>query len=426
MANQSEAVAPQDQESGQDNIMQFPVKSPYRPETAELVCGGHAAFLVSCDDSAVLAECRKAAIDYVATNGLPTPRLERWKYTNIIPQIKQASYNADAIAASVKAGDEYVTALSDELSDDDFVRALCDIPAPWDRYEDVALLQLSNAFVTDGFIVRAPKGKAIADAVELSYEAVQGGLSVPRLVIELAEGAELTVIETHQGAAKSWNNAYAQIRIGANAKLKHYRVVESGAEAVLTQNTHITIARDGKYEAFALVTGGALTRNQIHVEIQGENAECFLNGINLLRDKQHGDVTFTMDHQSAHCHSDQFVRNVLDDRACGVYQGKVHVYKDAQKTDAYQMANALLLSEGAEMDTKPELEIYADDVCCSHGTTTGQLDEDPVFYLRSRGLDEAAARALLIEAYLGEVLERISDEDFQELCGEKVKGWLSS
>ena len=150
-----------------------------------------------------------------------------------------------------------------------------------------------------------------------------------------------------------------------------------------------------------------------------------LTSINLLSGMQHGDTTILIEHTAPHCRSNQFYRTILDDSARGVFQGKVHVHKIAQKTDGYQLSNAILLSEKAEMDTKPELEIYADDVRCSHGATTGQLDEEPVFYLRSRGLSEKEARELLIQAFVDEVVDKIVDEDIQASVREKTGQWLT-
>lgn len=146
----------------------------------------------------------------------------------------------------------------------------------------------------------------------------------------------------------------------------------------------------------------------------------------MLKDKQHGDTTILIEHQAPHCNSNQFYRTLLDDGANGVFQGKVHVHQVAQKTDGYQLSNALLLSDKAEMDTKPELEIYADDVKCSHGATTGQLDEEPLFYLRSRGLSAAQARFLMIQAFLAEVIEKIGDEALEDEVNEQVAQWLQN
>jgi Fe-S cluster assembly protein SufD len=158
--------------------------------------------------------------------------------------------------------------------------------------------------------------------------------------------------------------------------------------------------------------------------LNGQNIECSFNGINLLNKQQHGDTTILVEHKAPRCKSNQFYRSILDDKSRGVFQGKVHVHQIAQKTDGYQLSNTLLLSPEAEMDTKPELEIYADDVKCSHGATTGQLDEEPLFYLRSRGLSAAEARMLLVQAFVDEVADKIVDEKFQSSVKESCTQWL--
>jgi Fe-S cluster assembly protein SufD len=208
------------------------------------------------------------------------------------------------------------------------------------------------------------------------------------------------------------------------AKLRHYRIQDNSVEAIYTQNTHVTQAADSTYEACVLTTGASLSRNQIHVELQGAGAEVYLSGLNLLTGAQHGDTTITIEHQAPHCHSNQLYKTIVDEKAHCVFQGKVHVHQIAQKTDGYQLSNALILSKAAIMDTKPELEIYADDVKCSHGSTTGKIDDAPLFYLRSRGLSEAQARMLLMQAFLGPVVDNIKDEKVQEIFGDLSLQWL--
>lgn len=264
------------------------------------------------------------------------------------------------------------------------------------------------------------------DKQELTFAGVDGALHSPKLKIVLEEGEELTLLEKHEGEGRYWKNMTTEIVVKANAKLHHIRLQEDSAQGVNTNMVHVTVDRDSVYDSFTLNTGGKLTRHEIHAEIQGSNAELSLNGVNLLSEDQHGDTTILIEHQAPHCRSNQFYRTILDDKARAVFQGKVHVHQIAQKTDGYQLSNAILLSEGAEMDTKPELEIYADDVKCSHGATTGQLDEEPVFYLRSRGLTEKQARELLIQAFVDEVVDKIEDEELQASTREKTSQWLNN
>jgi Fe-S cluster assembly protein SufD len=268
------------------------------------------------------------------------------------------------------------------------------------------------------------RGQNGGEAVQLLWTGRDGTLQAPVLKIILDEGAEATIIETHDGNGAYWKNMTTEIILGANAKLNHIRIQNDAIEAVHTNMVRITLERDGTYNGFALNVGGKMMRHEIHAVLNGPNVECSFNGLNLAHGTQHTDTTILMEHKAPHCRSNQFYRTVLDDSARGVFQGKVHVHKPAQKTDGYQLSYAILLSDKAEMDTKPELEIYADDVKCSHGATTGQLDEEPIFYLRSRGLTDAQARLLLMDAFVDEVVDKIEDESVREMIQQKAQGWL--
>ena len=180
-----------------------------------------------------------------------------------------------------------------------------------------------------------------------------------------------------------------------------------------------------EYEAFTMTSGAGLSRNQVHFDMMGANATCRLNGINMLGTSDLADTTITVDHHAPYCTSYQNYRTVATDKAVGVFQGKVHVHRPAQKTDGYQMARSLLLSSQATINTKPELEIYADDVKCSHGATTGRLDEEAMFYLRSRGIPEAEATNLLVQAFVNEAMEDLSCVAVQEKSQQIVSDWLS-
>jgi Fe-S cluster assembly protein SufD len=315
-----------------------------------------------------------SALDF---KNLPTPKAETWKYTNL-----SRALGADLLAAKPQAPEERVIHIS--------------------------------------------RGQNGGEPVDVLWMGVDGAHLNPRLKIILEEGTELTLIERHQGNGAYWKNMATEIVIGANTRLNHIRIQEDSHAAVQTNMVHITMEKDAHLNSFSLNLGGKLTRHEIHAVLNGSNIECSLNGINLLQGKQHGDTTILMEHAAPHCKSNQFYRTILADDSRGVFQGKVHVHKVAQKTDGYQLSNTLLLSPKAEMDTKPELEIYADDVKCSHGATTGQLDEEPLFYLRSRGLSEKQARLLLIQAFVDEVADKIADETVQNQIKEKVSKWLNA
>lgn len=289
-----------------------------------------------------------------------------------------------------------------------------------------ALGDLKDVSVQDAEerLVHVKRGDVQSEPVDLSWVGRDGVHHQPRLKIIVEDNAELTVIERHTGDGAYWKNMGTEITVGSNARLHHIRFQEDSADAVQTNLVHINMERDSYLNSFSINLGGKLTRHEIHSVLNGENIDCSLNGISLLKNNQHGDTTILMEHTAPNCLSNQFYRTILNDFARGVFQGKVHVHQAAQKTDGYQLSNTLLLSPKAEMDTKPELEIYADDVKCSHGATTGQLDEEPLFYLRSRGLTESTARMLLIQAFVDEVAYKISDEALQSEVKEKAEVWL--
>lgn len=331
---------------------------------------------------------------------IPTPKSERWKYTNLPRVLKGLN-----LASATLGWADNVSLLNP------------DAPGAA-QYQDTALWDLNTASNKDV--------KFISNDGEVDVVAKDGQWLSPRLIIHVKDNEELTVVERQNGQGAYWKNIVIQIVVGKNAKLRHYRLFDEAEKGVNTSFIHVKIARDATYESFALTEGAGFIRNQIHAEIQGENGHCWLNGVNLLRGEQLADTTITIEHQAPHCTSKQTYKSVLDEKAHGVFQGKVHVHQIAQKTDGYQLSNALILSAQAQMDTKPELEIYADDVKCSHGATTGKLDEEPLFYLRARGIPERQARALLIQSFCGQAVENISDEKTKELVSEKIEQWLNS
>lgn len=244
-------------------------------------------------------------------------------------------------------------------------------------------------------LIRMAKG---ATAIMAEWHDTQLGLSAPLIGIDLADGARLDMAKIQAEAAATAHIAATGVRIGEGAALA----------------------------GFTLSTGGRLARLETHVKMNGEGGDCQLSAIYLGRDEQHHDVTTYMDHAVGHCTSNQIIRGVLDDRARGVYQGKVHVAQDAQKTDGQQMSRALLLSRKAEADAKPELEIYADDVICAHGATVGELDETQLFYLTSRGIPRSVARAMLVEAFLLDAIDTIECVALQDLLRPVAEAWMAT
>lgn len=409
------------------NIMKFPEKSPYYPETATNILQHYAEFSKGLNDPAWLAAMRQQGLSYVTQRGLPTPKLEGWKYTNIIPLVRNLGAKQGVTKISSNTLDNVsVTPLTQSILTAPWVRdMMAEDISNTDPNADPTLMHLSNIFFRDGVSIDVPANTHAAEPLHIVIECDADAFYVVHTAIRIGANASLTIIEDHRGNGHFWKNRFSHIVLEPGAKLTHVRVQEDSTEGVYTQNTNVTVGKDSTYDAVALYTGAALSRNQVRVVLNEPGAACHINSASLMRGTQHTDTTVLIEHKAPHCQSKQNIRTILDDQAHGVFQGKVHVHQPAQKTDGYQLSKALLLSEGAEMDTKPELEIYADDVKCSHGATTGRLDDEPMFYMQSRGIPKDEARALLIESFAAEVLDLIADDDIRERLSGKVRTWLS-
>ncbi len=401
---------------------------------------------------------REAALDRFAAQGLPHRRVEEWKYTDLralMPEVHPLAGLMPAVAAdvSVEASigkalahlDAYRAVFVDGLFRPD-LSTVQDAPGvtfePFraELEEDCgpghalahqaedgrdAIAALVAAFATDGAILSISPRTRLEKPIHLIF--IAGG-GAPKLVatqsaIVIGDGAEATLIETHAVAGNSQAFSHTQLAVGRDARLSHVRVNGGGkqlssAPVVLDERAH--------YAPLQMTVDGTLTRAQMHIHFKGPEAGCHYAGAMMLRGHAHADFTLVVDHAAEACESRELVKAVLDGRSRGVFQGKVIVERGAQKTDGKQMANALLLSNEAEFDSKPELEIFADDVACGHGSTAGQIDEDLMFYLLARGIPEAEARALLIAAFLGEALDKIENEALRSALQEKVDDWLAA
>lgn len=401
-------------------VAQF--KSRYREDTAAIALTGWET--LAADAPAWVRALRLRGHEKVAALGLPTPKLERWKYTDLPSRLKKLDLKFTAAPLTVKGLDIPVRPLKAATSEKWMETWASAKPAGEEAYADMMLWQAANAFFRDGIVLDVPAGAVYEEPLEIYCQGQSGTYFNPRIFIRLGTGADLTVIEKHTGKGGFWNNAVTQIQIAKGAHLRHYRLQDNPQDAIYTQSTHIEIEQNASYRSFTLTTGSGLSRNQIHPVLKGRQADCHLSGLNLLNGPQIGDTTITMEHQAPCCTSTQMFRSILDGQAHGVFQGKVHVHQAAQKTDGYQISNALLFSPLAQMTTKPELEIYADDVKCSHGATTGRLDEQPLFYMRSRGIPEKQARLLLVEAFAEEIIATISHAETREDVQTRVRIWL--
>jgi Fe-S cluster assembly protein SufD len=397
--------------------------------------------------SAQVKAQRAAAFGRFKACGLPSRRIEQWKYTDLRSFLREArplasppgaaerrrAADAGAAFAGLKprrlvfVDGSFVAELSDlsSLEDGLTIASLAQVltagaPEVVSRIGQSAVGQgdiayaLNIAFMSDGAVIGVASGKHIARPIHLVFacSSERPAAIFIRSQVTLGAGARLTLIESHEafGAVDYHVNSALDLDIGEGAELDHVKLGADGDKAVHVATTGAVLSADAKLRDFALTGGGAMVRNQMFVTCNGLGATIDLRGASLLKGRQHVDTTLVLDHAVAGCQSRELFKAVLDDESRSVFQGKIIVRPKAQKTDARMMTQALLLSERAETDNKPELEIFADDVQCGHGATCGALDEKMKFYLMARGIPAGEAEALLIKAFLGEVIDGVAHE----------------
>jgi Fe-S cluster assembly protein SufD len=390
-----------------------------------------AAFEALDRERSPLRDLRRAGWERFAALGLPRARDEAWRFTNLAAFAKESfahgrpSKNGVAPAEAARLGiapglvfvdGHYRADLSRPprgVAAMSLAEALRRDPALAGRLggpgEGEPFVALNAAFLEDGAFVHFAKGLRLPAPLHLLFLGT-GKASHPRNLYVLEEGAEADVVETYAslpGAARM-TNAVSDVALAPGAALSHYRVQLEGEGSYHFGSVRARIDGRARFVSHVVTCGGALTRNEITASLDGEQAHCTLNGLYVIRGTQHVDNYTRIEHRKPNCESHELYKGVLDDRASGVFTGRIHVFPDAQKTDAYQASANLLLSEHAMVDAQPQLEIYADDVKCSHGSTIGQLDRDALFYLRSRGLPEAKARHLLVRGFAGDVSDRLA------------------
>jgi Fe-S cluster assembly protein SufD len=394
-----------------------------------------------------LREARRAAVARLAERGLPTTRHEDWRYTSLAP-IEETAFDLTAGAAPGSVGP---AALEPHLIDPGWPRLVfvngryapalsSGGPRPGgarvgsltdalagngdglapdllgeDGELDDAWTALNAAFWRDGALVRVPAGAALEAPVHLVFLTAPGEpgpATHPRSVVVLERDSRATVVETYAvaGGGTYLTNAVTRVVLADGARLEHHRVEQESGGAFHVGRTYAVQGRDSYLSSSSILFGGRLARHDVRVRLGAEGAECALRGLYVIGGRQHVDINTVVDHARPHGRSRQLYKGVLDGRARGVFSGRVVVRPGAQKTDAHQTNKNLLLSDGVEVDSKPQLEIFADDVKCSHGAADGQLAADAMFYLKSRGLGEAQARALLTYGFASEVLGRIGPE----------------
>ncbi|MEI7712874.1 MAG: Fe-S cluster assembly protein SufD [Rhodospirillales bacterium] len=345
--------------------------------------------------------------------GTSARRAEAWKYTSLRPVAETAFMTPVAHGLSIDLSASTATC-SRFAATPDFGA----LPRP-DRDPMVAL---NTMLAEDGAILHVP---AETDAGLVRIESHGNGPTAfhPRHAIHLEAGATLIVLETATGNGSYLHNAVTEITIGAGAHLTHIRLQDESPDSFHFATIYADVAEGGTYDGFSLVLGARIARTEIHARLVGENGVAHMNGVQLLTGNQHADFSSVVRHDAPHGTSRQTVKNVLAGRSRGVFQGRIEVARHAQKTDGYQMNQALLISQDAEIDSKPELEIFADDVKCSHGATVGELDAEQLFYLRSRGVPDSEARAMLVRAFLTEALDLVTNEPIRDVLGQRIDAW---
>jgi Fe-S cluster assembly protein SufD len=381
--------------------------NPVYREQVDHYRGQHRAFAASReDDPSWLIDLRAEAMARFAEMGFPSTRLEEWRYTNVAPIAKLAlelapecDVTGDARAESL---DTLIRRAPDEARD-----RLGRVLDPKDR----PFALLAAAFLSEGAVVTIPRNVDEDTPVHLPFASPgTGQVRHPRLLITLEPGSRATVVLDHapsQGSGCGLTNLVGEIDVGANASLDLVVIQREGDESFHVSNLAARVGRDGRFTAHTVSVGGALVRNDLEVLLAEEGAECELRGLFLGSGSRLVDNHTAVDHAVPHCTSRELYKGILSGRSKGIFRGRVVVRPDAQKTDATQSNPNLLLGDRAEIDTKPQLEIYADDVKCSHGATVGQLDEDALFYLRSRGIGQDDARELLVRAFASEIIEAL-------------------
>ncbi len=283
--------------------------------------------------------------------------------------------------------------------------------------KDGVFTALNTSLVCDGACVMIPDGKVVEQPIELHYIATSSNKPIitnPRTLVVVGKNALATIVERYVGEGSYFTNAVTEISVGEGAVVNHVKIQDESTTAYHIANTQIVMAAKSNFTTHYLSLGGALVRNEVRVRFDGEHAEATVNGLYLANGKQHIDNFTVIDHAQPNCASHELYKGILDGRSHGVFNGKIFVRKDAQKTDAKQTNKVLLLSDDATINTKPQLEIFADDVKCTHGATVGQLDATQLFYLQSRGIPLDAARKLLTFAFANDIVSRLKMESLRE------------
>lgn len=411
-----------------------------------------------------VSELRRAGISRFATLGFPTPRHEDWKYSNVTPiaelPFKPAASPSPAALSAVAAASFAITELNGSrlvfvnghfaptlsviaklpggvklgslaaamTSDADLVKQHLGCYA---SAADHAFRALNAAFFADGAFIFAPKGVVLEEPVHLVFVAVageDGTAAHPRNLIVAEAGSRLKVVESYVsvGSATGFTNAVTEIAVGEGANVEHCKFQDEKPDAFHVATIQSSLARDSRFTSHSISVGARIARHDINTVMTGEGVECVLNGLYVGSGSQLVDHHMIVDHAQPRCGSHEFFHGILGGKSRGVFNGKIFVRPGAQQTDAKQTNRNLLLTDDATVDTKPQLEIFADDVKCTHGATVGRLDEDAIFYLRSRGIGHSAARRMLTQAFASNILARIGIEPVRKQLDEFLQSRLDA
>jgi Fe-S cluster assembly protein SufD len=402
---------------------------------------------------------REAAAARFDALGLPNRRVEEWKYTDLRALIGEAKPLAGVPDAAAKAraknagkliGDmdarrivfvdgAFVPELSDlaDLSPGLSIRSMAQALAANEPLieanlgkvvpaEREGVVELNTALMGDGAVIHVAKGATVERPIHLVFAATgdKPASVFTRSLVVIEQGARAMLVESHEATAGHQVNTALELIVGDNAHVDHIKITSGPSDFLHVSSLMAAVGAHARFNGFAFNIGGGVVRNQIFVRLDGEGTLTGLRGASLLNGKQHVDSTLVIDHNAGGCQSREVFATVLDDESRGVFQGKIVVRQHAQKTDARMMTRALLLSDEAEADNKPELEIFADDVQCGHGATSGALDKELKFYLMARGIPEVEAEGLLVQAFVGEAIEGIEHAGLRDALMEQVVAWL--
>ena len=393
---------------------------------------------------------RRAAFDRFATLGFPTRKNEDWHFTSVAPiadeefmllAAKSGDVRRDELEPFGFGAAGWLTMVfvngrfAPELSDIDAPPAgvtVRDLASAWTTapsvadlvgtiatYESQSFTALNTAFMYDGAVVQIAKDTDVARPIHLLFvtdATAAKGMMHPRNLVITGRNSRATVVESYVSTTNAMylTNAVTEVSVAEGATLRHIKIQREADRAYHVGTVEVTQARDSHYMSFSLATGAALSRSNISTTLGGEGSGATLNGLYMIEGEQHSDHQTQIVHAQPNTFSRELYKGVLDGRSHGVFNGKVYVHPIAQKTDGKQTNKTLLLSETAQVDTKPQLEIFADDVKCTHGATIGQIDQTALFYLKSRGIENGLARRLLTYAFAADVLETIEVDEIRE------------